>query len=152
MLKNEAALWTNLKSATAGSVLWTRIENPISPGLPDLHGVRRGQEAWVELKVAKNDLHISFEPTQLVWYVRYTAHQGTSAFVLVAFPSVMSLYQPQAFLRPAECPTLPAGRSWDASTVRRRERVVVHPVLPPVATFSLRGQWGELIDKVFKRT
>ena|ERR1017187_5520229 len=139
MLKNEKALWATLKRNTEHLVMWDRIENLAVPGLPDLHGVRRGQEGWVELKHAKDDQHISFEPTQIVWFTRYAARGGARAFILVAFPTNIGLYAPSAFLRPSE----------GSPTAKRRERLIVRPVRNPLASFALRGQWGDIVDKVF---
>lgn len=140
MLKNESALWATLKKHTENYVFWTRIENLATPGIPDLHGVCRGQEAFVELKLAKNTLHISFEPSQLVWFARYSARDGRRAFVVVHLSVVdcLQVYRPQSFLHPT-----------NGISTKRRERIIVVPSTPAIATFPVPVNWNAVVDKVF---
>ena len=43
--KPETRFWKKLKDLTP-KVHWTRIESFSSPGIPDLHGVYRGEDGW----------------------------------------------------------------------------------------------------------
>jgi hypothetical protein len=141
MLKNEKALWATMKRHTEGRVFWTRIENLAVPGIPDLHGVCRGEEAHVELKVAKDDWHISFEPSQLAWYARYLAHRGRRTFILVYQPNCMAIYRPEVFLHPT-----------GQTAVKRRERVIVLPSGRPVFSFPASmgvKVWDAVVDSLF---
>ena len=75
----EAALWQLIKKNVNGHLI--RVENTSGSGTPDVHACYKGQETWVELKVAKgNWLH--FRASQIAWFhKRVLGHDGACAIL-----------------------------------------------------------------------
>lgn len=58
---------------------WTRIESPISPGVPDCLVMHRGMEFWVELKyLTKFEEGLGTSKLQRLWHELYHQRGGTS--------------------------------------------------------------------------
>ena len=70
MAKNETKFWQEIKKATP-KISWTRIENTISLGTPDLLGYNSsGTFFTVELKVTKGN-KVTFSPHQIAFHMRH---------------------------------------------------------------------------------
>ena len=66
----EQKLYKKLKNATP-QIIWNRIENLSSPGMPDLLGYNTsGTFFTVELKVTKSR-KLKFSPHQIAWHVQH---------------------------------------------------------------------------------
>ena len=77
-MKPERKLWHDLKQKTP-NISWTRIENSVSFGTPDLLGYNNsGTFFTVELKVTKG-IKIKFSPHQIAWHVKHPKN----TFILV---------------------------------------------------------------------
>ena len=70
MAKNESKFWHEIKKSTP-KISWTRIENTISLGTPDLLGYNSsGTFFTVELKVTKGN-KVTFSPHQIAFHMRH---------------------------------------------------------------------------------
>jgi hypothetical protein len=57
------------------AVHWSRIENSVGVGMPDLHGCWKGKELWFELKIHGG---APTRPSQNVWHLRRKRAGGKS--------------------------------------------------------------------------
>ena len=92
--KPETRFWKKLKEITP-KVHWTRIESFSSPGIPDLHGVFRGENGYpvsvfVELKCTKLK-KVALTPRQISWNFSYNKAGGNN-FILVENLSNRAIY------------------------------------------------------------
>lgn len=55
--------------------MWTRLENLVGQGMPDVHGCYQGVDVWIENKLVKGH-RIIFQPTQPAWMMKRMAHGG----------------------------------------------------------------------------
>ena len=69
---------------------WTRIENRVGVGEPDVFGQHNGLAAWVELKLFKGN-KFSFRPSQPAWIMMNISHGGR-VFVLARKKDTMLLF------------------------------------------------------------
>ena len=78
MIKDESKFWREFKEDTP-QISWTRIENSVSLGTPDLLGYNNhGYFFTVELKVSKSN-KVRLSPHQIAFHVR----NPMSTFILV---------------------------------------------------------------------
>ena len=78
MIKNESKFWREFKDATP-KISWTRVENSVSLGTPDLLGYKsNGYFFTVELKVSKSN-KVRLSPHQIAFHGRHRM----STFILV---------------------------------------------------------------------
>ena len=87
----EAKLWQRLHLKLY-DVFWTRIENSVSTGIPDLYGACEKSSFFLELKCTKsNSLRIS--PTQVSWNYSNVSNGGRSFFLAeTLFDGTLYLY------------------------------------------------------------
>jgi len=79
--KPESKLW-HLMKENMPDIFWTRFENWVTPGVPDVHGIKDGISFWVELKVITSN-KINLSPHQIMWNYKYSLKGGRS-FILAA--------------------------------------------------------------------
>ena len=79
--KPESKLWHLMKENMPDLYLM-RFENWVSPGVPDVHGIKDGISFWVELKVITSK-KIKLSPHQIMWNYKYSLKGGRS-FILAA--------------------------------------------------------------------
>ena len=85
-MKPERKLWHDLKQKTP-NISWTRIENSVSFGTPDLLGYNNsGTFFTVELKVTRGN-KVKLSPHQLAFHVKHP----NNTFVLVKALSLNSV-------------------------------------------------------------
>ena len=78
MIKDESKFWREFKEDTP-QISWTRIENSVSLGTPDLLGYNSsGYFFTIELKVSKSN-KVRLSPHQIAFHVRHPM----STFILV---------------------------------------------------------------------
>ena len=78
MIKDESKFWRKFKEDTP-KISWTRVENSVSLGTPDLLGYNSsGYFFTVELKVSKSN-KVRLSPHQIAFHVRHPM----STFILV---------------------------------------------------------------------
>ena len=88
--KPETRFWKKLKDVTP-KVHWTRIESFSSPGIPDLHGVYRGEDGYpvsvfVELKCTKLK-KVALTPKQISWNYSYYEAGGLNFIMVETLPN-----------------------------------------------------------------
>ena len=88
--KPETRFWKKLKELTP-NVHWTRIESFSSPGIPDLHGVYRGEDGYpvsvfVELKCSKLK-KVALTPKQISWNYSYNEAGGLNFILVETLPN-----------------------------------------------------------------
>ena len=74
--KPESKLWHLMKENMPDLYLM-RFENWVSPGVPDVHGIKDGISFWVELKVITSK-KIKLSPHQIMWNYKYSLRGGRS--------------------------------------------------------------------------
>lgn len=73
----ESSFWTYIKDKLIGH--WTRIESPISPGIPDCLAMHKKMEFWVELKyLTRFEEGLGTSKVQRLWHQLYHERGGTS--------------------------------------------------------------------------
>jgi len=78
LIKDESKFWRKFKEDTP-KISWTRVENSVSLGTPDLLGYNNhGYFFTVELKVSKSN-KVRLSPHQIAFHVRHPM----STFILV---------------------------------------------------------------------
>ena len=82
----EAQLWQLVKRNVEGHLV--RIENTSGSGTPDVHGCSRGQDMWIELKLAKGRW-LYFRSSQLAWFAK---RQGAGGKVRILFRKLDEIY------------------------------------------------------------
>ena len=75
----EAKFWKRLQLKLF-DVFWTRIENSVSTGIPDLYGAHEKQSFFLELKCTKNN-SLRISPTQVSWNFSNVSNGGRSFFL-----------------------------------------------------------------------
>lgn len=76
----ESSFWTYIKDKLFGK--WTRIESPISPGVPDCHVRYKGMEFWVELKyLTRFEEGLGTSKVQRLWHKQHY-EDGCTSFLL----------------------------------------------------------------------
>ena len=88
-MKPESKLW-HLMKENMPDIFWTRFENWVSPGVPDVHGIKDEISFWVELKVITSN-KINFSPHQIMWNYKYSLRGGRS-FIMAKALSQSLLY------------------------------------------------------------
>lgn len=66
---------------------WSRIENAVGSGIPDVCVLYNKQTFWIELKVGK---HALLRPAQRVWHL-HAALQGVNVRVVLLHPDGITL-------------------------------------------------------------
>ena len=89
LMKPESKLWQEVKE-NMPDIFWTRFENWVSPGVPDVHGIKDGISFWVELKVIRSN-KINLSPHQIMWNYKYSLRGGRS-FIMAKALSQSLLY------------------------------------------------------------
>ena len=100
MAKPETKFWQYWKKNTP-NILWTRLENTSSLGIPDLLGYNKNHFFFtVELKVTKSN-KVTFSPHQIAFHVKHP----TDTFILVQTPDPCApkLYPGSAVRELAAC-------------------------------------------------
>ena len=70
-------MWQSLKKATPKGVEWTRLEARVGTGMPDINGVTKYGEFWIELKVCKTKKFKTeglWRPSQVSWQYNRSQH------------------------------------------------------------------------------
>lgn len=80
MQVNEKLIYKRLKSHVDG--FYTRIENAISSGIPDVIAIINSKTIFIELKVLKSS-GIYFLPSQIIWQLDFQKASGNNSYVLV---------------------------------------------------------------------
>jgi hypothetical protein len=124
-MTERTGVWLPLRKGCP-QVMWTRIENLVSTGIPDVNGVLNGSEAWLELKYVASGFKIHFQPTQPPWIFR-RALSGGRVYVLARKGDVLYLYHGQQI----------------------RELVVQGLRLQPVLRLAKPFDWYLLLSVVF---
>ena len=99
-MKPERKLWHDLKQKTP-NISWTRIENSVSFGTPDLLGYNNsGTFFTVELKVTRGN-KVKLSPHQLAFHVKHP----NNSFILVKTltPVSVKLYQGKSIRELVAC-------------------------------------------------
>ena len=87
MIKDESKFWREFKEDTP-EISWTRVENSVSLGTPDLLGYNSNQYFFtVELKVA-NGNKVRLSPHQISFHIRHPEN----TFILVKTKDDCRLY------------------------------------------------------------
>ena len=87
MIKDESKFWRKFKEDTP-KISWTRVENSVSLGTPDLLGYNsNGYFFTVELKVSKSN-KVRLSPHQISFHVRHPVN----TFILVKTKAACRLY------------------------------------------------------------
>lgn len=123
----EQRLWSRARVNLAAHKVWMeRVENLVSVGTPDVHGVARGRAFWMENKAVdaaparattallRRDRNLSRE--QINWHVDYT-RMGGNSFVLIGVGSH------EAFLLPGALAPKINDMTYTAVTVAACARV-----------------------------
>lgn len=85
----ESSFWTYIKEKLVG--LWTRVESPVSPGLPDCYVRHQGAEFWVELKYDTRFTEgLGTSKVQRLWHQRHW-DAGCTSFVLARIGKLILL-------------------------------------------------------------
>jgi len=90
MDRKEKAFWNRLRPSFSTKVFFSRVENAVSVGDPDVHLMKAGKTVWVELKWAELPVrHTSkllkkgaVRIDQVNWHLEYAWKGGTS-YVLI---------------------------------------------------------------------
>lgn len=77
---NERDLYAKFKKNVPG--FYTRIENAISSGAPDVVAVYNGNIFFIELKILRSG-KIKFQPSQIVWALDFFKERGLNYYCLV---------------------------------------------------------------------
>lgn len=75
----ETQLWQLVKRSLQGHVI--RVENTAGSGTPDVNACYNGQEAWIELKMAKGK-YAHFRTSQVAWFTKRVNAGGKCAVLL----------------------------------------------------------------------
>ena len=79
LIKPESKLWHNIRD-NIKNVEWTRFENWAVPGVPDVHGICKGVNVFIELKITKNN-KLNLSPFQIAWNYKHILNGGR-AFII----------------------------------------------------------------------
>ena len=75
-MSKESLFWKSLKNGI-NEAFWTRIENKVGGGIPDVFGWYKGASIWIELKQTKY-YKVLLSPLQVAWHYRYAESGGIS--------------------------------------------------------------------------
>ena len=75
-MSKESLFWKSLKNGI-NEAFWTRIENKVGGGIPDVFGCYKGASIWIELKQTKY-YKVLLSPLQVAWHYRYAEYGGIS--------------------------------------------------------------------------
>lgn len=72
---------------------WTRIESPISPGIPDCLVMHQGMEFWVELKyLTRYEAGLGTSKAQRLWHELYHERGGVSFLLARVNKSILLIH------------------------------------------------------------
>ncbi len=88
----EKDLWHSMRAGIVDpSLHMTRIENALGAGQSDVHGLLRGTDAWIELKVFRGNI-IDFRKSEVAWIARRVACGGRT-WILARKNDTLLLYK-----------------------------------------------------------
>jgi hypothetical protein len=83
-VKPESKFWKQVKE-NLNDINWTRLENRIGQGVPDVYGIKDGTSIWIELKVITSN-RIKLSPFQKSWNFSHSLQGGRNFIMATAFP------------------------------------------------------------------
>ena len=83
-MKPESKFWKQVKE-NLNDINWTRLENRIGQGVPDVYGIKDGTSIWIELKVITSN-RIKLSPFQKSWNFSHSLQGGRNFIMATAFP------------------------------------------------------------------
>lgn len=117
---------------------WTRLENLVGTGMPDINGCLNGHEIWVETKLVKGN-RIKFEKFQPSW-IKKRVLAGGRVFIFARHKDTFLLWR--GF--PIE---------WDVYNTPLKEGgiTVDYRDAPPLLVMEKPWDWGLLLETLFTR-
>ena len=83
-MKPESKFWKQVKE-NLNDINWTRLENRIGQGVPDVYGIKDGTSIWIELKVITSN-RIKLSPFQKSWNFSHSLQGGRNFIMATTFP------------------------------------------------------------------